>query len=539
MKRFFPYPAILASGLLLAGLPLSALNTGPTLYGVTFFSNELIAINSATGAAATVGLLDPAAVSGYGLAARYGRLYSFDPNTDRIVEINSGTGQVSRRIDVGLGNLTGEGDLTFRSDGTGFLTSALAPDGTPINDLFTFDVVAGTSRRLGSTGITIDALAFSPRGVLYALSQGDGVLYTLDQTSGSPTVVGSLGIPQNSPFAGMAFNPAGELYAAVDDRLYGINTATGAATVVDPTVLDLGYSSVSGLVFQNSETRESLYGLTFFGSELFTVETGGSGGEGTLVAASPVKLSGYGLATFRGRLYTFDPNTDQLRQLNPVNGTVLSSRDLGTGNLTGEGDLAIRQDGVGFLASALSPSLEVSNDLYRFNLGGGTATRVGTTDVPLDALAFDQNSVLYALGQGEGVLYTVDQATAKLTTVGPLGVPQNSPFAALTFGPSGTLYASLDDRLYTVNAATGTATPLNPEALDLGFSSVSGLAFASTTAGLMLIREPNGGVLYWTNLGETLETVAHLGDAWSVAFSQENPQRIPLTDEQRFFRLRR
>ena len=255
MKRNLSrYLAVAGAALLLTSGGVSAAHlTGRTLFGITWFSNELVAINPATGEARVVGSLGETAFS-YGIAARNGKLYTFDQVTNRIREINPVTGKFVSSIAIGVSGLQGEGDLTFRSDGVGFLVSNLNANGQPVNDLYTFDITTGTAVRLGSTGVAIDGLAFDSAGTLYGLGQGDATLYTINTTTGVATAVGALGVDMNNPIAGMAFAPPGpngteDIYASIDDRLHIIDKTTGAATPVSTDVLDFGVSSVSGLVF--------------------------------------------------------------------------------------------------------------------------------------------------------------------------------------------------------------------------------------------------------------------------------------------------
>lgn len=234
---------------------------GETLFGITFFGNQLVSVDASTGVGRVVGSLGETA-NPYGIAARNGRLYTFDQVTNSIREINKIDGTFTREINIGTTGLQGEGDLAFRpADGVGFLVSALNSSSQPTNDFYTFTIDdttnVGASVRLGTTGVPIDALAFDANGTLYGIGQADATLYTINQTTGQATAVGSLGIPANSPIAGMTFSPAssgspnGDLYAAIDDRLYLINTTTGAATPVSGTVLNFDpfISSVSGLAF--------------------------------------------------------------------------------------------------------------------------------------------------------------------------------------------------------------------------------------------------------------------------------------------------
>ena len=248
MKSILRFSAGAAGAwLLFAGLPAHGQQT---LFGTTFFDNQLISFNLGTGEATLVGPLG-SNVSPYGLANRGGSLYTFDPNIDRIRQINPTTGAIiGSPIDIGVGNLLGEGDIAFRADGLGFLTTALNPTTFEItNDFFSFNLLTGTSTRIGSTGVTIDALAFSPTGTLFALGQGEGRLFTINTATGATTVVGELNVDQNSSFAGLTFAPDGTLYAAIDDQLFTVNPATGAATSVDPMGFGPNFGAISGLAF--------------------------------------------------------------------------------------------------------------------------------------------------------------------------------------------------------------------------------------------------------------------------------------------------
>jgi len=66
-----------------------------------------------------------------------------------------------------------------------------------------------------------------------------------------------------------------------------------------------------------------------------------------------------------------------------------------------------------------------------------------------------------------------------VSLIGSLGVDMNSPFLGLSARNGGGLFASIGDRLYTINVATGAASQVNADPfVDIGFSSVSGLAQA-------------------------------------------------------------
>jgi hypothetical protein len=240
-------------------------------------------------------------------------------------------------------------------------------------------------------------------------------------------------------------------------------------------LLALGLLGTSAAVAQKGE----LYGITFFNNELIKVDA--ATGSGSLVASLSEPISPYGIA-FRGSdLYTFDANADRIRGVNRTTGSLAGSFDIGVGDLLGEGDLAFRADGMGFLSSALTPDFDIANDLFRFDLNTGTSVRLGTTDVTIDAMAFWDNT-LYAIGQeANATLYTVDQETAALTAVGLLGLELSSPFSGLTFGADGSLFGAINDRLYSIDRLSGVAIQLDPDVLDIGYASVSGLAYAPAT----------------------------------------------------------
>jgi hypothetical protein len=247
---------------------------------------------------------------------------------------------------------------------------------------------------------------------------------------------------------------------------------------------------VAGVAFTASSAHaEMLYGLTFFDNELISVDT--TTGTGTSIAPLSEAVSGYGLA-FRGSsLYTFDSMMNRVREIDPMTGMVTSSIDVGLSNLIGEGDIAFRSDGMGFLSSALdATTFEPTNDLFSFDLASGTSMRIGTTSVVLDGMAFN-NGNLYGLGQeGDAGLYLVNQTTAELTLIGLLGIQADNPFGALAFGANGMLYTSVNDRLYSLDTATGMASELDPTVLDIGFYSVAGLA-AAPGAGMGAVPEPS------------------------------------------------
>ena len=183
------------------------------MYGITF-SNQLITINTTTGAGTLVGNLDTN-MFGYGLAAPNGNLYAYDQTAEVIRQIDPATGHTLATINIGTPNLVGEGDLTFRSDGTGCLETANGPSGA---GLYTFNLSPPSSSFLGSS-VIVDGLAFNSGDILYAMSQGitagGSELYTANQSTGALSLVGSLNTASATGeiLGGLTFGSDGTLWA--------------------------------------------------------------------------------------------------------------------------------------------------------------------------------------------------------------------------------------------------------------------------------------------------------------------------------------
>lgn len=210
-------------------------------------------------------------------------------------------------------------------------------------------------------------------------------------------------------------------------------------------------------------------------------------GEGTVVGA--VRLLGFpfGLSDRGSDLFTYfpdDPNfVDSLIQIDPANGGIIEGFDPSIPDSLGgdfaslrEGSLAFRGDGVGFLTISDEPG----GSLWRFDLGAPSASAVTTTLRPaIDGLDFDGSDELFGLSQPLlGATYTVhliDQTTGVSTQVGDTGVvsANENSVAGLTFTSDGTVFAVLNDALYTLDPGANYAAEFVG---DIGFSRISGLA---------------------------------------------------------------
>ncbi len=213
-----------------------------TLYGITF-NEQLITINTSTGLGTLVGNLDTS-MAAFGLGTRNGNLYAYDQVADRIRQLDPLTAHTLNTINIGAGHLVGEGGLAFRSDGIGFLSQSSGNVGT----LFSFDITVPSSQNIsGVNGLTpsMDGLDFNSADVLYGISQESSDFYTIDQTTGTTTFIGSTGFTDADGLAGLAFRSDGVLFAEINDSLYTINPSNGQATLIGR----IGFGRVSGLTF--------------------------------------------------------------------------------------------------------------------------------------------------------------------------------------------------------------------------------------------------------------------------------------------------
>jgi len=160
------------------------------------------------------------------------------------------------------------------------VTGGNVPAGSGPDTLITVNTMTGAGTagpvlNFANVDEDIKGLAFSPGGTLYAIHNGGGPgvinqpddLYIINPVTGAETLVGSTGFPG---VQGLAFSPGGTLYAwdagstGVGAGLLTVNTATGAATDVNPAVD--GTPMIQTLDFAPDGT---LYGAR---SDLYTID---------------------------------------------------------------------------------------------------------------------------------------------------------------------------------------------------------------------------------------------------------------------------
>ena len=211
-------------------------------------------------------------------------------------------------------------------------------------------------------------------------------------------------------------------------------------------------------------------------------------GSGTLIGMLDTAMGGIGLSNRGLEIYTFDQNTNRLQQLDPLTAHTLATIDIGITTF-GEGSIAFRSDGIGFLAR----SFYLTGTLWSFNLTVPDSAIIGTFDFGMDGLDFNSDDIMYGLSQMSYNLYTINPVDAETTLIGPTGLTSQTILGGLTFSSDGTLYAVLNDALYTLDPGTGTATLIGP----IGYDKVSGLTTTAPVPDAALLCGLGAGLVYW------------------------------------------
>lgn len=185
--------------------------------------------------------------------------------------------------------------------------SAYSVDSDGSDHLWRVDLHTGSTFDIGPTGFpSIEALCFSPEGVLYGVDDQLQQLVRIDCSTGAGTAVGALGVVVGNP--GLSFDGAGTLWLAAD-TLYSVDTGTGAATAVGPIGVFLNGLAGRGDRLLGISTGSSLYAIdrTTGAGTLLGSLVNASGVRGGLSFAPDGSLWGY--ANTGGLLYTVGPDT--------------------------------------------------------------------------------------------------------------------------------------------------------------------------------------------------------------------------------------
>jgi hypothetical protein len=172
------------------------------------------------------------------------------------------------------------------------------------NAIITIDTDTGASEFVGPTiGFPWTyAAAFTPDGTLWGIADRYGCvtpkLVTFDLSTGAVTPVADMSFWSLS----LVSDSAGTLYTENDNKLYTINKANGQETLVG----SLGFSALMDMAFDNSGTLWAVATpRDYFTTNLYTIDT--ATGAGTLVCPSIISDCGGELMTL-----AVDPATDKM-----------------------------------------------------------------------------------------------------------------------------------------------------------------------------------------------------------------------------------
>jgi hypothetical protein len=458
--------------------------------------SRLATVNLATGALTKIGGTNWTGSPIVALEAdAAGNLYAGN-FSGTFFSVNKATGQLTP---IGNMGITSVKDFTF--DNQGRLWAVAGNHLYEVNPLtgttISGPTITGTNAEV--QGIMVDPLT----GVFYASTYtGASQFYTIDITTGIATLVGSgLGIvaPNGGDFMPLSANRgqtvtvnAGTTAAGHDfgNRLdQGTITGTKYNDLDGDGVRDVNEPGLPGWTIYADLDHDG----TRDGNEPYVVT--GANGEYSLPLPSGSYTireeiqAGWNQTAPEPRLFSTGNNASNLIAINPLTGTGtivgpsgLFSNDFGNETVFGG---AITPDGTFWtIINAFDSS---TARLGKSNLDTGAVTTVGTPNwsgSPLVALEADASGNLYA-ANFDSEFFSVNQSTGQLTPIGNLGV---NGVKDLTFDNSGNLWAVSANHLFQVNLATGAATPgpiitgTNTEVLGIMVDPITGVFYASTYA---------------------------------------------------------
>ena len=204
---------------------------GGNLYQIDLANNSITTIGPITGFRVEGMTVGPNSI-----------IYAATDNTDELITINTTTG---------AGTVVGSFGVALSNPGLAYCADNNIMYMVDVGSLYSVNLATANLTLIG-TGVNPDTtgLACSGNGQLYVLNRSSDTLYTVNRTTGAATFVGNLGI--NIADGGLTFN--GSQLLMVSDNtptnLNALNTSTGAATVLaqlNASGLNLESLTVAGL----------------------------------------------------------------------------------------------------------------------------------------------------------------------------------------------------------------------------------------------------------------------------------------------------
>ncbi|MFV8368191.1 DUF4394 domain-containing protein [Flavobacterium sp. LB2R40] len=313
-------------------------------------------------------------------------LYDIDFEQDKLymqTPPNDGTLQLVGDLGV---NFQGVGDMDILADNS---TALAVTNNANASTLYTIDLATGKAVDVGKFTAPVISLAFKTNPIAYATTTGN-MLVRFNPTSGNNNSVGLTGLAASESVVGLDFRPAnGALYAISNQsRLFSVNTASGALTVVGSTLIPGLSGTAFGFDFNPTVDRIRLVSNTGQNLRLHpdlgtVVAVDGNLNPGTPFITGAAYTNNVAGATTTA-LFVIDSQTDMLlRQDPPNNGTLVSIGSLG---VNVDADSGFDIGGNSATAFAL---LKVNNvtSVYSINMATGAATKVSDINIQATAMA--------------------------------------------------------------------------------------------------------------------------------------------------------
>ncbi len=230
-----------------------------------------------------------------------------------IAKINPTTGQSEVIGSMGVG---GTHSAAFATDGSQTLYALIGN-----SKLGTVNLATGqaTSVVNQGTGMSMLPLEIAPDGSIYGMGSNK-ILYRIDENNGSAT---SIGLTQVNAPMDLAFDSSGTLWATGSNKLWTVNTATGASTL-KTSITGIQGGTVMGIMF---DSKDVLYATSYVSnSPLYTINT--ASGAASIVAASTNLRQPHGGDFLDNPEYTLTLNEDQTIQ--SISATDLNATDSDT-----------------------------------------------------------------------------------------------------------------------------------------------------------------------------------------------------------------
>ena len=313
-------------------------------------------------------------------------LYDIDFEQDKLymqTPPNDGTLQLVGDLGV---NFQGVGDMDILADNS---TALAVTNNANVSTLYTIDLTTGKAVDVGKFTAPVISLAFKTNPIAYATTTGN-MLVRFNPTSGNNNSVALTGLAASESIVGLDFRPAnGALYAISNQsRLFSVNTASGALTVVGSTLVPGLSGTAFGFDFNPTVDRIRLVSNTGQNLRLHpdlgtVVAVDGNLNPGTPFITGAAYTNNIAGATTTA-LFVIDSQTDMLfRQDPPNNGTLVAIGNLG---VNVDADSGFDIGGNSATAFALLKVNSVTS-VYSINMATGAATKVSDISIQATAMA--------------------------------------------------------------------------------------------------------------------------------------------------------